>query len=311
MSDPRRLVRDCLARGVHTLFITDHDTIDGSLVARAAAERTPLQVIVGAEYATDLGDVIGVFLREEVRSRSALKVVEEIIAQGGVAVLPHPYHQHPDLPELHDAVAAIEVFNARCSAVQNALAAELATRMKKPMVAGSDAHFGREVSNVLMRFRGSQPLEPHDLTSRERSWIGQSTKPEFVRASQVVKGVKRRTASLIVRAGLATLKRTRCAAASGVRPHTTVAGPGRRRQTEIAYDLAPWPFNAYASSRSSWPSNDLPTPSTHTFRFPFCGDVGLTQTERPDAPSMNEARAALSELLKSAAIRPSDEADAG
>jgi hypothetical protein len=172
------------------------------------AADTNLQVVIGAEYKTDLGDVIGVFLRQEIQSRLALEVVAEIHAQGGVAVLPHPFQAHPESQDLWRAVDAMEVFNARCTESQNLAANELAIRFGKPMLAGSDAHFAGEITNVLMRFAHDSTLVGADVVSRDRRWVGRSTRPELVRASQTVKGVKRRAPRLIALAGLATVKHT-------------------------------------------------------------------------------------------------------
>jgi len=203
---PEELVRACLAEGVHTLCVTDHDTIDGALAVRSLAMSSSLQVIVGAEYKTDLGDVIGLCLREEIRVRDALSVVEAIRAQGGIAILPHPFHAHSDVAELSQAVDAIEVFNGRCSLGENEEAFALATQLQKPMLAGSDAHFLGELSNVVMRFTGDEALTPGDFLTLPRSWQGHSASPTIVRASQGVKGLKTRSPRLAGRATLAMLK---------------------------------------------------------------------------------------------------------
>jgi hypothetical protein len=107
------------------LCVTDHNTLAGAR-AVAAGNRDPrLEVVIGAEYATDRADVIGLFLREEVRSRRFGEAVAEIQAQGGIAVLPHPFRHRGEAldEELVAAVDAVEVFNARSGARENALAA--------------------------------------------------------------------------------------------------------------------------------------------------------------------------------------------
>ncbi len=207
---PGVLVRACLAQGVRTLCVTDHDTIDGALAVRSLAMTSSLQVIVGAEYKTDLGDVIGLFLHEEVKMRDALRVVRAIHAQGGIAILPHPFHAHPDGAELFQLVDAIEVFNGRCSLGENEKAFALATRLQKPMLVGSDAHFLSELSNATMRFSGDKQLLPADLLTRPRSWKGHSARPTTLRASQGVKGLKTRSPRLAASATLAVLKHAAC-----------------------------------------------------------------------------------------------------
>ena len=48
-------------------------------------------VIVGSEVeTTDKGDIIGLFLTQEIRSREASEIIQEIKEQGGVAMWAHP-----------------------------------------------------------------------------------------------------------------------------------------------------------------------------------------------------------------------------
>nr|WP_243687478.1 hypothetical protein [Methanobacterium formicicum] len=49
-----------------------------------------LEVIVGSEIGTERGEVIGLFLSEEIVSHRLVEVVDEIREQDGLVVLPHP-----------------------------------------------------------------------------------------------------------------------------------------------------------------------------------------------------------------------------
>ena len=44
--------------------VTDHNTLAGSLELARRNRDPRLEVVIGAEYATDRGDLIGLFLRE-------------------------------------------------------------------------------------------------------------------------------------------------------------------------------------------------------------------------------------------------------
>ena len=79
------------------LIITDHNTLAGARDAREMNRRADLEVVPAAEYATDRGDVIGLFLTGEVVSRRFEEVIGEIRAQGGLALLPHPLFLPPSL----------------------------------------------------------------------------------------------------------------------------------------------------------------------------------------------------------------------
>ncbi len=109
---------------VDVLAITDHDEIRGALAAREYARRQPdlgVDVIVGEEISTLNGHLLGLFLEERVRpGLTALRTIELIRSQGGLAVAAHPFHPvrgrargyraigelAPDLP-----LDAIEVVN--------------------------------------------------------------------------------------------------------------------------------------------------------------------------------------------------------
>lgn len=145
---PGRILKQAKKMGLTGVAITDHDTIRGSLEARRLEKEIGVTVIIGVEVLTDSGDIIGLLVNEEIRSRRWDEVIDEIREQGGVAVLPHPYREHQDVSELAKAVDLIEVWNARSTVEQNERALELARRLRKPGIYGSDAHTYAEIGNV-------------------------------------------------------------------------------------------------------------------------------------------------------------------
>ena len=139
-------------RGLDAIAITDHDTCAGSLKAQRVNPYPDLTVIVAAEINTRAGDIIGLFISGEIRSREAMDVIDEIHSQGGIAVLPHPFKSHKLTDPIIRAVDVIEAFNGRTSPQQNRQAADLARQFGKPVVCGSDAHLEFEIGrcrNVL------------------------------------------------------------------------------------------------------------------------------------------------------------------
>lgn len=148
------IVRLAKKRGLTGVAVTDHNTIAGALEAQESNDDTVFEVIIGSEVATDAGDVIGLFLSREIQSRSAESVIEEIHDQGGLAVLPHPFRTRPSSEDTARRVDAIEVFNSREGVASNARARELALRLSKPAVCGSDAHFGFEVGSCRVLVEG-------------------------------------------------------------------------------------------------------------------------------------------------------------
>ena len=88
------MVRTAASRGLTHLAITDHDTIDGALVARdyAAREGIEITILVGQEVKTSEGDLIAVFLDRPIETGlPPAQAIAAIREQGGVVGIPHPF----------------------------------------------------------------------------------------------------------------------------------------------------------------------------------------------------------------------------
>jgi predicted metal-dependent phosphoesterase TrpH len=130
------LVAAAAKRQLDVIAITDHDTLRGAGLPGAAGEsRCALRIIVGEERTlADRSHVIGLFLHEPLFGDTLPVVCEEIAAQEGICVIPHPYRvisgalrEHG--PELRKA--CFEIFNPRCSQE------EIARRNRSNNAAGS------------------------------------------------------------------------------------------------------------------------------------------------------------------------------
>jgi predicted metal-dependent phosphoesterase TrpH len=190
MSSPAGIVKWAKRNGIGVLGITDHNTIQGAQEAAASSKGSGVQVIVGAEYESTNGDVIGLFLKEEIRSSDPFQIIDAIRNQGGISILPHPYHGHSRIEELAQAVDMIEVFNARCSESQNRQALELATSLKKPKIGGADAHFIKDIKSCICYLAAGHPIMPDDLLTLEINWAGNRTPKTGIYWSQAIKGLK-------------------------------------------------------------------------------------------------------------------------
>ncbi len=126
--------------------MTDHDNWNGARAARMLAP-VNLLVVPGAELKTDHGDVLALFVDEEIRTRVYSEVVNEIRSRGGVSIVPHPCDSSKMRPEDIVVADGVEVFNSTCTEKSNACARELAVRLKKPGFASSDAHLVSEIGN--------------------------------------------------------------------------------------------------------------------------------------------------------------------
>lgn len=149
-SEPESMVKSAIKKGLSGIAVTDHNTIKGGVEAKKY-ETTDFEVIVGSEIMTDRGEVIGLFLSEEIKSRSFGDVVNEIKDQNGFVVVPHPFDTirgKSIFPKEEDArlIDNIEVFNSRCVFKgYNKKAKDFAGKSGVNIIAGSDAHFLREI----------------------------------------------------------------------------------------------------------------------------------------------------------------------
>lgn len=157
LSALRQIERVAMRRGLDALAITDHNAIGAALLL---ARWSHLRIIVGEEIATTRGEIIGLFIYEEIPAGlSPLDTVRAIKAQGGLVCIPHPCDQvrrasalaPAALDEVLPWVDMIEVFNARTTYRADLEAAEaLAARHHLRRSAGSDAHSPSETGRAYV-----------------------------------------------------------------------------------------------------------------------------------------------------------------
>jgi len=153
---PWDLVALCKERGIDCLVVTDHNTIRGALEVKEIA---PFAVVIGEEILSTEGEIIGLFLTEEVpRGLSPRDTVRRIRAQGGLVYLPHPFDRlrrsclsERGRKEIEDEIDIVEVLNARITFPQDVeRAARFALKLGAAMANGSDAHIPWEVGRAYV-----------------------------------------------------------------------------------------------------------------------------------------------------------------
>ncbi len=143
--------------GLDVVCATDHNTIEGGLRLREAADG--FRVIIGAEILSRDGEIIGLFLEKDVpRGLSAEDTIASIKDQGGVVSVPHPFSRNrlnhirrSALERVWRDIDAMEVFNAREAFMgDNLRAAEFAREHGIAGAVGSDAHRTRELGQAWL-----------------------------------------------------------------------------------------------------------------------------------------------------------------
>lgn len=167
---PSEVVEQARTRGPTVVAVTDHDCIDGALIAAAHAAALPgVEVIVGEEVSTRDGHVLGLFLHELVPpGLSAAETVRAIHDQGGLAVAAHPYWRTRSrtgrFPHgvgglvAHPGFDAVEILNGGFTPSMiyaNLLAGWANTHLGLPATGGSDAHVKQAIGCAATLFEGS------------------------------------------------------------------------------------------------------------------------------------------------------------
>ncbi len=213
LTSPESLVREALRLGVDVVAVTDHDTWQGAVDVLGVVSRgkPKLRVVIASEVSTDQGDVIGLFLRDDLRLRSATEFCDRVHEHGGLVLLPHPYKWHRLNDELMKRVDLVEIHNSRTSPADNARAAALAAEHKLPALVGPDAHRVGELGLAINDFEGELPADEaglkRALLSAPRRHI---TKPASIWnewRSQTVKLMKQPDAKLALWLARGALRR--------------------------------------------------------------------------------------------------------
>jgi predicted metal-dependent phosphoesterase TrpH len=150
------------------IAITDHNTIEGALIAKDLEPLYPgLEVIVGEEITSRWGHILGLFLTEEVPpGLSAAETIARINEQDGVAIVAHPFANRAFGPfglkslgkKVGDvAFQALEVYNSSPYLIfANRLAAKaFAGGQGWAATGGSDAHVLKAIAKGYTLFRGT------------------------------------------------------------------------------------------------------------------------------------------------------------
>jgi predicted metal-dependent phosphoesterase TrpH len=175
VSEPSEVVRMAERRGLDIVCVTDHDTIRGGRIAERVSGK--VEVIVGEEVSTADGEVVGLFVNEDIpRGLSAEETIDRIHAQGGVAIAPHPFSAHCSslanrLFELR--LDGVEFFNAfHRDGYTNDIAQRLCENLSVARTGGSDAHAPMMVGDGYTTFNGTTGEELRKAILRKETGFG-------------------------------------------------------------------------------------------------------------------------------------------
>ncbi|MBI4296375.1 MAG: PHP domain-containing protein [Chloroflexi bacterium] len=151
------IIAQCQRKSINCIAISDHGTIEGALKLKEIA---PFKVIVAEEVLTPHGEIMGMFLKEGIKSGQSVEaVVSRIKAQGGLVCLPHPFDilrptsalKEHKIEEIAGQVDIVEVFNSKAILRASATKARhLAEKHGLAQSAGSDAHTAAQIGRAYV-----------------------------------------------------------------------------------------------------------------------------------------------------------------
>ena len=190
-----KIFKQAKKRGLDGIAITDHDNTDGWSDAIEAAKKYNMQVVLGEEIKSKNGDILALFIKEEIRMRKEdpEKVINKIHRQGGIAIIPHPFdnaNPFKNIEKYIDLADGIEVFNSRRFFNRDNKEAQEFYK-KHPhlcFTAGSDAHAASGVGYAYIESPADN-LEDFkkDILNKKVKWFGQKAPMVYLLAPSVKK----------------------------------------------------------------------------------------------------------------------------
>lgn len=179
VTDPLKAVENAYRRKLDVLCITDHNTIQGAIIAQKHAK--DIEVVVGEEISSADGEILALFIHEEIKPwLGASETIDLIREQGGIAVAAHPFSPqcHSLGKKIHNLkLDGVEVFNACHRDAYTNLMAQTLTPRKMAWLGSSDAHSLDMIGNGYTIFNGRTSEELRKSILKRKTSFGGSRTP--------------------------------------------------------------------------------------------------------------------------------------
>lgn len=154
-SSIREIIQRAKSLDLNGIALTDHNVLFSPIKAKKKEKESGLHIIPGEEILTEYGEIIGLYMQEQIINNSFIEVIEALNDQGAIIVLPHPFRCHLKISYLASKVHAIEIINNKSRITQNLSAKRLCKKYNKAGVAGSDAHTINEIGKAITLLLGN------------------------------------------------------------------------------------------------------------------------------------------------------------
>ena len=197
---PRELVKFAIKKGLNGFAITDHGSLKAYKILKKEGISQDLLLIPGMEIETHIGEVMGLFIEEEIKPKNDnfFTIVNNIKDNNGLVVIPHPFDflrsNHLKLNLINDTlikkyIDGIEIVNSRIilkSCVRKAR--KFNEKYQLFETGGSDAHTPKEIGNGYTLLQEAADISRESiyecLVSKKSKSCGHLSSP-FVHAKTV------------------------------------------------------------------------------------------------------------------------------
>ncbi len=159
LTKPFDLLKYAKYKGLNGFAITDHGNLKAYYTLKNAIKDDDIILIPGMEIETDIGEVIGLFLENEIdtKDNNFFSIVRKIKENNGLIIIPHPFdflrsnHLKMDLitkEMIESLIDGIEIMNSRIIfkyCVKKAK--KFNEKYQLFETGGSDAHTLKEIGN--------------------------------------------------------------------------------------------------------------------------------------------------------------------
>ena len=157
------IISQCKQNKIGCIGLTDHNTALGAIKYQNKLNENGIQLIVGEEIKTDVGEIIGLFLDKNIDHKKNGKVItlkealQEIKNQNGLVFAPHPFDKFrwgigkKNCEKYQDQIDAYEIFNSRTKiSYFNKQAEKYVSEHNLIPFIGSDAHISHEIPHAII-----------------------------------------------------------------------------------------------------------------------------------------------------------------
>ncbi|TMF38350.1 MAG: PHP domain-containing protein [Chloroflexi bacterium] len=195
---PAMVVARAVRLGLSVIAITDHDRIDGAIEG-SLCDPARCEVVIGEEVTTHQGHVLGLFLTRAVPpGLDVEQTIDEIHAQGGLAIPAHPYLRLGGARGVGAGAAglpwdAIEVENGSPGAwLANRQARRAQGAWARAQTGGSDSHILAAVGSVVTAFPGRTAVDLRAALESGTTRAERRNRSPLVGAQTLTRSVLRR-----------------------------------------------------------------------------------------------------------------------